>query len=200
MLSTFVHPRSHAYVHLSVQSGSDAVLKKMRRKYGREFLRDRLAAIRALVRPDGAEINIGADLIVGFPGETEADFEDTLSVVRDFGITQVHAFPFSPHEGMHAVPASKLPDQIPDAVKTERMERLLAEAEKVREAFLKRQDGKELELLPEGSPTESSFAGWSENHIALSEKNFVPQGGNPLKKGVPVRGTYRYFPGAEKTS
>lgn len=182
MLATFTKPRSHAYVHLSVQSGSDSVLKKMRRKYGRDFLRTKLSEIRNLVREDGTEINIGADLIVGFPGETESDFKDTLSLVRDFGITQVHAFPFSPHEGLHAVPASKLPDQIPDSVKSERMSRLTAEAEAVREAFLAKHDGRELELLPEGSPTRRKFSGWSENHIALNEKNFVPHGTGELKK------------------
>ena len=182
MLATFTKARSHAYVHLSVQSGSDAILKKMRRKYGREFLCEKLAEIRSLVREDGAEINIGADLIVGFPGETEADFEDTLSLVRDFGVTQVHAFPFSPHEGLHAVPASKLPDQVPETVKSDRMTRLMAEAESVREEFLKKHDGRELELLPEGSPTLEKFSGWSENHIALNEKNFVPHSGQELKK------------------
>lgn len=198
MLRTFVRKRSHAYVHLSVQSGSDSVLRKMRRKYGREFLRGRLSAIRGLRREDGVEINIGADLIVGFPGETDADFEDTLSIVREFGIAQVHAFPFSAHEGMHAVPASKLPNQISDAVKSERMDRLSREAEKVRAEFLMRHDGRRLELLPEGNPTEKAFSGWSENHIALSQKNFVPDSGFALKKGVPVSGVYRYVPGAEK--
>lgn len=182
MLATFTKPRSHAYVHLSVQSGSDSVLKKMRRKYGRDFLREKLAEIRSLVREDGVEINIGADLIVGFPGETESDFEDTLALVRDFEITQVHAFPFSPHEGLHAVPASKLPDQVPEAVKSDRMARLTAQAEAVREAFLARHDGRELELLPEGSPTREKFSGWSENHIALNETNFAPFEGNELKK------------------
>lgn len=182
MLATFTKPRSHAYVHLSIQSGSDSVLKKMRRKYGRDFLREKLTEIRNLVREDGAKINVGADLIVGFPGETEADFEDTLSLVRDFGITQVHAFPFSPHEGLHAVPASKLPDQIPDSVKSERMARLVTEAEAVREAFLAEHDGRELELLPEGSPTREKFSGWSENHIALNERNFVPHEGREPKK------------------
>lgn len=177
MLATFTKRRSHAYVHLSIQSGSDSVLKKMRRKYGRDFLREKLTEIRNLVREDGAKINIGADLIVGFPGETEADFQDTLSLVRDFGITQVHAFPFSPHEGLHAVPASKLPDQIPDSVKSERMSRLMSEAESVREDFLAAHDGRMLELLPEGSPTREKFSGWSENHIALNEKNFVPHEG-----------------------
>lgn len=182
MLATFTKPRSHAYVHLSVQSGSDSVLKKMRRKYGRDFLREKLAEIRSLVREDGVKINIGADLIVGFPGETEADFEDTLSLVRDFGITQVHAFPFSPHEGLHAVPASKLPDQVPEAVKSDRMARLMAGAESVREEFLAEHDGKELELLPEGTPSKEKFSGWSENHIALNERNFVPHDGKELKK------------------
>lgn len=154
----------------------------MRRKYGREFLREKLSEIRNVVREDGVAINIGADLIVGFPGETEADFEDTLSLVREFKITQAHAFPFSPHEGLHAVPASKLPDQVPEPVKTERMGRLLAEAERVRESFLADHDGLELELLPEGNPSREKFSGWSENHIALNETNFTPHDGSDVRK------------------
>lgn len=182
MLSIFKKPRCHAYAHLSIQSGADAVLKKMRRKYSRETLLEKLLSLRSLRREDGVRINIGADLIVGFPGETEADFEDTLSIVREYAIGQVHAFPFSPHEGLHAVPAAKLPDQIPDKIKTERMSRLLSVAEEVRERFLQEHDGLELELLPEGSPSKETFAGWSENHIALNEQNFIPYDGQEFKK------------------
>lgn len=182
MLSVFKKPRCHAYAHLSVQSGADAVLKKMRRKYSREILLEKLGALRSLKREDGVRINIGADLIVGFPGETDEDFEDTLSLVRDYEIAQVHAFPFSSHEGLHAVPAAKLPDQIPEKTKAERMSRLLSVAEEVRERFLQAHDGLELELLPEGSPSKEAFSGWSENHIALSERNFVLHDGQKLKK------------------
>lgn len=200
LVSLFADRRMHAYVHLSVQSGSDAILKRMRRKYGRPFLEDRLRAIRSVVREDGASINIGADLIVGFPGETEADFEDTLSLVRDFGITQTHAFPFSAHEGLHAVPAAKLPEQVPETVKSARMERLLAEAEAVREKFLSEQDGKTMELLPEGDPSAETFSGWSENHVALSETNFIPLPNQEFARGKPVSGRYRHIPGAARNA
>lgn len=182
MLDIFRQPRAHAYVHLSIQSGADAVLKKMRRKYSASQLRETLSALRAIRRTDGVKISVGADLIVGFPGETDSDFEDTLSIVRDYSIVQVHAFPFSPHEGLHAVPASKLPDQVPEKTKAERMSRLLSLADDIREKFLKEHDGLELELLPEGSPSKEAFSGWSENHIALSEKNFVPHAGQEWRK------------------
>lgn len=90
--------RMHAYVHLSIQSGSNHILSAMGRHYDRAILRKRLEKLKNLQREDGIRINIGADIIVGFPGETDEDFEDTLSLVEDFGISGLHAFPFSPHE------------------------------------------------------------------------------------------------------
>lgn len=71
-------------MHLSVQSGSDTILKTMGRHYDRATLLKRLKQLRELKRADGIQIQIGADLIVGFPGETEADFADTLSLVEQF--------------------------------------------------------------------------------------------------------------------
>lgn len=78
------------------------------------------------------------------------------------------------------------------------MGRLMAEATSVREAFLSRQEGKRFELLPEGKPTERIFSGWSENHIALSEKNFEAFPGQEFLRGKTVSGIYRYVPGASR--
>lgn len=191
-LALLPNPRMHAYVHLSVQSGADGILKRMRRKYGREFLIDRIAAIRSARREDGIPTNVGADLIVGFPGETDADFEETLSLVERFGITQVHAFPFSPHEGAHAVPASKLPDQIPEPVKAERMRRLLSAGQEALRGFSKACDGLEFDMVVEAGSAEAKFSGWSQNHLALSNENFFPHPGQEWKRGKTVSGTYRF--------
>lgn len=84
LLERFKNPRLHAYVHLSIQSGSDTILKAMGRHYDRATLLKRLKQLRELKRTDRIRIQIGADLIVGFPGETEVDFADTLSLVEQF--------------------------------------------------------------------------------------------------------------------
>ncbi len=77
----------------------------MNRHYDRPWLLDRLQKLVHLKREDSVGIQIGADLIVGFPDENEADFADTLSLVRQFGVTQLHAFPFSAHVDKYHVPA-----------------------------------------------------------------------------------------------
>jgi len=69
----------------------------MARHYDGEYMRKLLEKTRNIVREDGVEVSIGADLIVGFPGESEEDFMDTYNLAKDYRITKVHAFPFSPH-------------------------------------------------------------------------------------------------------
>lgn len=127
LIGLFREPRISAYVHLSVQSGSDVILKAMNRHYGREKLLRVLGDLRSLKRKDNVRINIGADLIVGFPGETDADFQDTFGLIRIYGITQLHAFPFSAHKEHYSVPAGKFPNQIEESIKTERLNALMAE-------------------------------------------------------------------------
>lgn len=111
LLELFREPRVNPYIHLSVQSGSEAILQSMNRHYTRTQLVDVLEKISSIQRTDKIPINIGADIIVGFPGETEADFEDTVEIVRGY-ITQLHAFPFSPHREHYSVPAGTFPNQI----------------------------------------------------------------------------------------
>ncbi|MBK1637123.1 tRNA (N6-isopentenyl adenosine(37)-C2)-methylthiotransferase MiaB [Rhodovulum adriaticum] len=111
-------PELMPYLHLPVQSGSDRILKAMNRKHtAEEYLRliDRIRA----ARPD---ILLSGDLIVGFPGETDADFEDTMSLVRTVGYGQCYSFKYSPRPG---TPAAEH-DQLPEDVKSERLARLQA--------------------------------------------------------------------------
>lgn len=127
LMELFKNPRISAYVHLSIQSGSDVILRSMNRHYDRAKLLQVLGDLRALRREDGVQINIGADLIVGFPGETDADFRDTLGLIQSYGVTQLHAFPFSAHREHYSVPAGKFPNQVEEKVKTERLNALMAE-------------------------------------------------------------------------
>jgi tRNA-2-methylthio-N6-dimethylallyladenosine synthase len=107
------------HVHLPVQSGSSRVLKRMLRRYSRERYLEVVAALRAAV----PGIALSTDIIVGFPGETEADFQETCSLVEQVGFDDGYTFKFSPRDG---TPALKLTDTVPDDVAGERLERLIA--------------------------------------------------------------------------
>jgi tRNA A37 methylthiotransferase MiaB len=108
----------------------------MKRNYNAEWLENSLQRTKSLQRKQADLISIGADLIVGFPGETEADFLETLNGVKEYGITKLHAFPFSDHHKGETIPASLYPQQIPQTIKKERESRLLKVGEKVRNAFI----------------------------------------------------------------
>ena len=112
-------PQLMPYLHLPVQSGSDRILAAMNRKHSRAFYLDLIARFRA-ARPD---IAITSDFIVGFPGETEADFQETLRMVEQVGYAQAFSFKYSPRLG---TPAAELADQIPEEVKSDRLHRLQA--------------------------------------------------------------------------
>jgi tRNA-2-methylthio-N6-dimethylallyladenosine synthase len=131
------------HIHLPLQSGSSAVLKRMRRTYDRRRYVDRVALIREHV-PDCA---ITTDIIVGFPGETEEDFEQTLEVVEEVGYDSAFTFIFSPRRETEA---ATLPDQLPHSVKRERMERLVEVVQRRAAERAQRFLGREMEVLVEG--------------------------------------------------
>jgi tRNA-2-methylthio-N6-dimethylallyladenosine synthase len=131
------------HIHLPLQSGSSPVLKRMRRTYNRERYLDRVAMIREHV-PDCA---LTTDIIVGFPGETDADFERTLEVVDEVGYDGAFTFIFSPRRGTEA---AELPDQLPHAVKRERMERLVELVQHHARERAQRFVGRTMEALVEG--------------------------------------------------
>lgn len=107
-------PKLMPYVHLPVQSGSDRVLAAMNRRHTTDDYRRVIAKMRA-ARPDLA---LSSDFIVGFPGETDADFADTLGLVREVGFAQAYAFKYSARPG---TPAATMPGQVPEAVRAERL-------------------------------------------------------------------------------
>jgi tRNA-2-methylthio-N6-dimethylallyladenosine synthase len=128
------------HLHMPLQSGSDEVLRRMRRSYRRQRYLDIVRRVRAAI-PDVA---ITTDLIVGFPGETDADAEDTLRVVREARFAAAFTFQYSPRPG---TPAATMPDQVPAEVVRERYERLVAEVEAVAWAENRRQVGGVVEVL-----------------------------------------------------
>jgi tRNA-2-methylthio-N6-dimethylallyladenosine synthase len=131
------------HIHLPLQSGSSAVLKRMRRTYTRERYLDRVALIREHV-PD---CSLTTDIIVGFPGETDAEFEQTLELAEQVGYDGAFTFIYSPRRGTEA---ATLPDQIPHEVKVQRMERLVEVIQRHGRARAQRFVGRTVEVLVEG--------------------------------------------------
>ncbi len=131
------------HIHLPLQSGSTAVLKRMRRTYTPERYLDRVAMIRELV-PDCA---LTTDIIVGFPGETEEDFGHTLSVVEDVGYDGAFTFIYSPRRGTEA---ATLPDQCSHEIQVARMQRLVEVVQRRAHERAQRFVGREVEVLVEG--------------------------------------------------
>jgi len=117
------------HFHVSMQSGSSRVLRGMKRRYSREMALENLDRIRRLI----PHVTFTADLMVGFPGESEEDFEDTLSFVREVRLLDAHVFAYSRRAG---TPAADYPDQIPDGVKQERSRRLIMEKNRIRDEVL----------------------------------------------------------------
>jgi tRNA-2-methylthio-N6-dimethylallyladenosine synthase len=131
------------HIHLPLQSGSSPVLKRMRRTYTRERYLDRVALIREHV----ADCALTTDIIVGFPGETEADFAQTLEVCEEVGYDGAFTFIYSPRRGTEA---AEMDDQLPHELKVERMERLVEVVQRRARERAQRFVGRTLEVLVEG--------------------------------------------------
>ncbi|MBF0913610.1 radical SAM protein [Candidatus Gracilibacteria bacterium] len=188
-LEIFKNKRIYPHFHYSVQSGSSSVLKDMRRHYDGKYMRDLLEKTKNLQREDGVEVSIGADIIVGFPGETEKDFLETYNLVKDGLITKVHAFPFSPHKFGESVPAGNFENQVGDKEKKERMWELEAIADSVRDDFIDRNIGKRFEVLIEVVKEEDGktrWKGWTENYIEADEKTFDILEGEIKKNNIVI--------------
>jgi len=130
-------------VYIPVQSGSDRLLKLMHRGYTRE----RYLAIIEKLRRMNPRMGISMDFIVGFPGETDADFDETLSLVREVEFDQAYIFKYSPRRD---TPAAIMPDQVPQAIKGERNQRLLSLVNEIAAKHYQRLLGEQVEILVEG--------------------------------------------------
>lgn len=158
------HDNLARHIHLPVQSGSNVVLNAMNRKYTREWYLDRVAAIRRIL-PDAG---ISTDMFTGFSGETDEDFEQTLSLMREVGFDSAFMFKYSERPGTYA--SKHLPDNIPDEVKTERLNRMIALQNELSLASNRRDVGHEFDVLVEGVSKRSSeelFGRTSQNKVVV---------------------------------
>lgn len=145
------------HFHLSVQSGSDGVLARMRRKYNTRMALDGIARLRDAI-PD---VQLTADMIVGFPQETEEEFNQTLRFVEEVGFLNIHVFPYSERNG---TPAASMSGQVPEAIRHDRAGRLAALQAGIRRGILGRMAGKTVEVL---------FETWKNGTAAGHTGNFI---------------------------
>ena len=155
-------PNLCPHFHLSMQSGCDSVLKRMNRKYDTERYYESVRLLREYFDRPG----ITTDLIVGFPGETEEEFTQTLDFIRKCAFSAMHIFPYSRRSG---TPAAAMPDQVPNAVKEDRAHRAGAVAREMHQAWLESWVGKTLPVL-----FEEEKGGLWRGHAPNYTEVFVP--------------------------
>ena len=175
-------PRFAAHLHLPLQAGSDAVLRAMNRHYDTAAFARLIEEVRAAV----PGVAISTDIIVGFPGETEADFAAGLDFVRQMGFARMHVFPYSPRKG---TPAARRTDQVPPMVRKERAARMQALADALAEEYHRAALGSDVDVLFETSE-DGVTDGLTETYIRVYTDAPVTRG-----EIVPVRLTHLYRDG-----
>ncbi len=155
------YPQIANHLHMPLQSGSPSVLKRMCRKYNVNDFINKVNRIRE-VRPD---IAITTDVIVGFPGETNDEFEETYNFIKKVGFSELHVFPFSAREGTKA---AEMKDQISPKIKSERVSKLIELSNELNKKYLQQFKGKELEvILEERNKTSGLLSGFTSNYLKL---------------------------------
>ncbi len=157
------NPRLCRHLHLSLQSGSDRVLERMKRRYSAQDFRRAVSLIRSVV-PEAA---ITTDVIVGFPGESDGEFEESYSFCQQMGFARIHVFPFSPRPGTEA---AKMKGQVSSIIKRERSQKMLALAEESSRNFRKQFLGVTMPVLWE-QKSNSAWSGLTGNYIRVYNKS-----------------------------
>jgi threonylcarbamoyladenosine tRNA methylthiotransferase MtaB len=148
------------HFHIPLQSGSDKILKAMRRKYERELYADRVAFIKAIM-PDCC---IGADVITGFPSETEEDFLDTYRFINNLDVSYLHVFTYSERDDTTAL---RIKEVVPGHTRHQRTEMLKILSEKKKRFFYEQHQGKKMKVLFEMEHESGSMKGFTENYIKV---------------------------------
>ena len=130
------------HLHIPLQAGSDEILKSMNRKYDLDYYREKIKELRS-IKPD---LSVTTDIIVGFPGETDELFNNTLDFAKEFGFSKIHVFPYSRR---HGTKADSMPNQIDEHVKKERVTKLIELSDELEHKFLDSYINKEVEVLVE---------------------------------------------------
>ncbi|AMM97949.1 tRNA (N(6)-L-threonylcarbamoyladenosine(37)-C(2))-methylthiotransferase MtaB [Bacillus pumilus] len=153
------------HLHIPLQSGSNTVLKRMRRKYTMEFFAERLTKLKKAL----PGLAVTSDVIVGFPGETEEEFLETYNFVKDHQFSELHVFPYSKRTG---TPAARMDDQVDENVKNERVHRLIALSDQLAKEYASAYEGDVLEIIPEESFKEQEgkqnlYVGYTDNYMKV---------------------------------
>jgi len=159
-IELFNHPKMTPHLHLCLQSGSEKVLLQMRRMYSVSTFTN----IIGKVKKQFPEFNFTTDVIVGFPGETDLDFEETCKVVKEVGFTHVHTFPFSERTGTRA---ERIPDKVSSIVKKHRSEIIRAISEENQLEYYKGFIGKQQKVLTESRAKRKYLQGYGENYVPI---------------------------------
>ncbi|MBS4209062.1 tRNA (N(6)-L-threonylcarbamoyladenosine(37)-C(2))-methylthiotransferase MtaB [Bacillus sp. FJAT-50079] len=152
------------HLHIPLQSGSNTVLKRMRRKYTMEFFAERLKLLKKAL----PGLAVTSDVIVGFPGETEEEFMETYNFVKKHQFSELHVFPYSKRTG---TPAARMTDQIDEEIKNERVHRLIALSDQLAKEYASRFENEVLEVIPEevfkDDPNSGLYEGYSDNYLKV---------------------------------
>lgn len=148
-----------SHLHIPLQAGSDSVLKNMNRKYLTDYFYDKIKTIRRI----RSDINITTDIIVGFPGESEENFKETLEFAKKINFSKIHVFPYSRRQGTKA---DLMPNQIPDNIKKERVKELIALSNNLESDYLDSFIGKTVEVLIETNDNNKSI-GHTGNYLKV---------------------------------
>ncbi|MEL3957917.1 tRNA (N(6)-L-threonylcarbamoyladenosine(37)-C(2))-methylthiotransferase MtaB [Caldifermentibacillus hisashii] len=178
------------HMHIPLQSGSDTVLKRMRRKYTMAEYEERLLKLKKAV-PDLA---VTSDVIVGFPGETEEEFMETYNFIKKHKYAELHVFPYSKRTG---TPAARMENQIDEAVKEERVHRLIALSDQLAKEYASRFEGEVLDVIAEEPYKEDPSSGLYEGHSDNYLKVVFPATEDMLGKIVRVKITKAGYPYCE---
>lgn len=187
MIDVMKHSKILAqHLHVPIQSGSDTVLKRMNRKYTTAEFIERMDYIKKLF-PD---IALTTDVIVGFPGETEKEFQETVEFIKRVGFSELHVFPFSRRTGTRAY---NMPNQVPNIVKAMRVNQLIALSNELSHQYVQRLHNKVVDVIFETYDEEGYLIGHSSNYIKVRAK------GSPsyLGQQTEVRLTKPDYPIAE---
>jgi threonylcarbamoyladenosine tRNA methylthiotransferase MtaB len=160
----FKHPKLTPHLHLCLQSGSESILLKMRRMYTAKQFSSMASRLKTLY-PD---FNLTTDIIVGFPGETEDEFEKTVSLAKSLSFSHIHTFKYSVRSGTRA---ERMPEHIPEKVKNHRSEIIRTISEENKRNYILQMIGKKQRLLVERIGSDGFARGYGENYIPVKVKS-----------------------------
>jgi threonylcarbamoyladenosine tRNA methylthiotransferase MtaB len=156
-----------SHLHIPLQAGSDKILKLMNRKYDKEYFRNKIKEIRS-IRPD---ISITTDVIVGFPDESDDDFNETCEFSKEIGFSKIHVFPYSRRSGTKA---DTMPNQVDEIIKKERVNKLIEVSNKLEKEYMDSFINKEVEVLIEKN-IDNKSVGHTGNYLKVEVDGNIPR-------------------------